>query len=186
MDVIEKYITKYKISDLTSNYIREQYQLSLKYGKNSIVAYMVGKFYEFYEVDYDGLHIGRAREIAQLLDIQMTKRKDSKESRCPFGHVVYVESVVVSEPAVRLIVDPQRHKQGRGIDRPHHEISRAARAGEKFDVEDGAGEHGREFGIRNGELLSVAASFTTLAPGGSPAVEGIAPRNFSLIAIPSK
>ena len=55
---------------LTITYFKLQKLFEKKYGKNTIVLMEIGTFFEVYEVNNDEEHIGKAKEIAELLNIQ--------------------------------------------------------------------------------------------------------------------
>lgn len=48
--------------------------LEEKYGKDLIILIEIGSFFEIYEVDNDKFKIGKAKEIAELLNIQLTRK----------------------------------------------------------------------------------------------------------------
>jgi len=62
---------------LTQNYFRLQQLLEEKYGKDTIVLMEIGTFFEVYEVNNEEEQIGKAREIAELLNIQLTRKNKS-------------------------------------------------------------------------------------------------------------
>jgi len=62
---------------LTEIYFELQRYFESKYGENSVVIMEIGSFFEIYEVDNDEMKIGKAKEIAQLLNIQLTKKNKS-------------------------------------------------------------------------------------------------------------
>jgi len=62
---------------LTQNYFRLQKLFEEKYGKDTIVLMEIGTFFEVYEVNNDEEQIGKAREIAELLNIQLTRKNKS-------------------------------------------------------------------------------------------------------------
>jgi len=62
---------------LTETYFELQRYFEQKYGNDSVVIMEIGSFFEVYEVDNDDIKIGKAKEIAQLLNIQLTKKNKS-------------------------------------------------------------------------------------------------------------
>ena len=62
---------------LTEIYFELQKQFEQKYGKDTVVFMEIGTFFEVYEVNNDELQIGKAKEIAELLNIQLTKKNKS-------------------------------------------------------------------------------------------------------------
>lgn len=68
---------------MLTDYFNNQILYEQKFGKNTVVIYQVGNFYEIYEIEGK---IGKARELSTLLSMQLTKKNKSKESddRNPF------------------------------------------------------------------------------------------------------
>jgi len=62
---------------LTQIYFDLQRHFEHKYGNDTIVFMEIGTFYEVYEVNNDDEQIGKAKEIAELLNIQLTKKNKS-------------------------------------------------------------------------------------------------------------
>jgi len=62
---------------LTQHYFKLQQLFEEKYGKDTIVLMEIGTFYEVYEVNNDEEQIGKAKEIAELLNIQLTRKNKS-------------------------------------------------------------------------------------------------------------
>ena len=59
---------------LTEIYFDLQRHFEEKYGKDALVLMEIGTFFEVYEVNNDELKIGKAKEIAELLNIQLTRK----------------------------------------------------------------------------------------------------------------
>lgn len=59
---------------LTQTYFDLQRHFEEKYGQDTVVFMEIGTFYEVYEVNNDDEQIGKAKEIAELLNIQLTKK----------------------------------------------------------------------------------------------------------------
>jgi DNA mismatch repair protein MutS len=59
---------------LTEVYFDLQRYFEEKYGKDALVLMEIGTFFEVYEVNNDDLKIGKAKEIAELLNIQLTRK----------------------------------------------------------------------------------------------------------------
>jgi len=59
---------------LTEIYFDLQVHFEDKYGKDALVIMEIGTFFEVYEVNNDTLKIGKAKEIAELLNIQLTRK----------------------------------------------------------------------------------------------------------------
>ncbi|MBD3796749.1 MAG: DNA mismatch repair protein [Campylobacterales bacterium] len=62
---------------LTQIYFELQENFETKYGRDTVVFMEIGTFFEVYEVNNDELQIGKAKEIAELLNIQLTKKNKS-------------------------------------------------------------------------------------------------------------
>ena len=59
---------------LTQVYFDLQEYFESKYGKDTVVFMEIGTFFEVYEVNNDEMQVGKAKEIAELLNIQLTKK----------------------------------------------------------------------------------------------------------------
>ncbi len=59
---------------LTEAYFEIQTLAEQRYGKDTFVLIEIGTFFEVYEVNNDDEQIGKAREIAELLNIQLTRK----------------------------------------------------------------------------------------------------------------
>ena len=62
---------------LTEIYFELQTEFEKKYGDKTVVFMEIGTFFEVYEVDNEDEHIGKAKEMAELLNIQLTKKNKS-------------------------------------------------------------------------------------------------------------
>ena len=62
---------------LTQIYFDLQIYFEEKYGNDTVVFMEIGTFYEVYEVNNDDDQIGKAKEMAELLNIQLTKKNKS-------------------------------------------------------------------------------------------------------------
>ncbi len=62
---------------LSEIYFDLQQHFESKYGENTIILMEIGSFFELYEVNNDELKIGKAKEIAELLNIQLTRKNKS-------------------------------------------------------------------------------------------------------------
>lgn len=67
-------ILKSKGKLLTEIYFELQQHFEHKYGDDALVLMEIGTFFEVYEVNNDELKIGKAKEIAELLNIQLTRK----------------------------------------------------------------------------------------------------------------
>jgi len=59
---------------LTEVYFDLQLHFEEKYGKDALVLIEIGTFFEVYEVNNDTMKVGKAKEIAELLNIQLTRK----------------------------------------------------------------------------------------------------------------
>ncbi|MCF6341145.1 MAG: DNA mismatch repair protein [Sulfurimonas sp.] len=59
---------------LTQTYFELQTFFEDKYGNDTVVFMEIGTFFEVYEINNDDEQIGKAKEIAELLNIQLTKK----------------------------------------------------------------------------------------------------------------
>jgi DNA mismatch repair protein MutS len=62
---------------LTEIYFDLQLFFESKYGKNTIVFMEIGSFFETYEVNNETHQIGKAKEVSELLNIQLTRKNKS-------------------------------------------------------------------------------------------------------------
>ena len=62
---------------LTQIYFELQQFFEKRYGENTVVIMEVGSFFEVYEVNNEALKIGKAKEIAEFLNIQLTRKNKS-------------------------------------------------------------------------------------------------------------
>lgn len=62
---------------LTQTYFELQAYFEKKYGEHTVVFMEIGSFFEVYEVNNDEVKIGKAKEIAEILNIQLTKKNKS-------------------------------------------------------------------------------------------------------------
>ena len=62
---------------LTQTYFDLQKYFENKYGKDTIIFMEIGTFFEVYEINNDDIQIGKAKEMAELLNIQLTKKNKS-------------------------------------------------------------------------------------------------------------
>ncbi len=59
---------------LTDIYFELQRIFERKYGSDTVVLMEVGTFFEVYEVNNDEMKVGKAKEVAELLNIQLTRK----------------------------------------------------------------------------------------------------------------
>ena len=75
MDKAQEILNSKKL--LTQIYFELQEFYEAKYGKNTVVFIEVGSFFEVYEVNNEELKIGKAKEVAEFLNIQLTRKNKS-------------------------------------------------------------------------------------------------------------
>ncbi len=73
MDIITKILSQ-KDKLLTQIYFDLQLHFEEKYGTDTIILIEIGSFFELYEVNNDTLKVGKAKEIAEFLNIQLTRK----------------------------------------------------------------------------------------------------------------
>ncbi len=89
---------------LTEIYFELQKYFEAKYGENTIILIEIGSFFELYEVNNDKLKIGKAKEIAELLNIQLTrKNKTILENSIKNPLLAGVPTVSIDRYIARLI-----------------------------------------------------------------------------------
>jgi len=62
---------------LTETYFELQRHFETKYGRDTVVFMEIGTFFEVYEINNDEDQVGKAKEMAELLNIQLTKKNKS-------------------------------------------------------------------------------------------------------------
>ncbi|RUM61002.1 MAG: DNA mismatch repair protein [Sulfurimonas sp.] len=62
---------------LSETYFELQSYFESKYGHDTVVFMEIGTFFEIYEVNNDEMQLGKAKELAELLNIQLTKKNKS-------------------------------------------------------------------------------------------------------------
>ncbi|MBA1438646.1 MAG: DNA mismatch repair protein [Epsilonproteobacteria bacterium] len=89
---------------LTQVYFDLQEYFENKYGTDTVVFMEIGTFFEVYEVNNDEMQIGKAKEIAELLNIQLTKKnKNIEENSVKNPLLAGVPSVSFERYLSRLI-----------------------------------------------------------------------------------
>jgi len=89
---------------LTEIYFDLQRHFEKKYGDDTLILIEIGSFFELYEVNNDQLKIGKAKEIAQLLNIQLTrKNKNILENSIKNPLLAGVPTVSIERYIARLI-----------------------------------------------------------------------------------
>jgi DNA mismatch repair protein MutS len=89
---------------LSEIYFDLQRHFEKKYGSNTLILMEIGSFFELYEVNNDELKIGKAKEIAELLNIQLTrKNKNIVENSIHNPLLAGVPTVSIERYISRLI-----------------------------------------------------------------------------------
>ncbi len=89
---------------LTEIYFELQEYYEARYGKDALVLMEIGSFFEIYEVNNEERKIGKAKEIAELLNIQLTrKNKAILENSVKNPLLAGVPSVSIERYLSRLI-----------------------------------------------------------------------------------
>ena len=91
---------------LTITYFKLQKLFEKKYGTNTVVLMEIGTFFEVYEVNNEEEKIGKAKEIAELLNIQLTRKnkailENSKENPIMAG----VPAISFEKHLARIIAE---------------------------------------------------------------------------------
>ncbi|MFK5977200.1 MAG: DNA mismatch repair protein [Sulfurovum sp.] len=73
MDIITQILSQ-KDKLITQIYFDLQLHFEEKYGNDTIILIEIGSFFELYEVNNDTLKVGKAKEIAEFLNIQLTRK----------------------------------------------------------------------------------------------------------------
>ena len=89
---------------LAEVYFELQQHFENKYGKDTLILMEIGSFFEVYEVNNNELKIGKAKEIAELLNIQLTRKsKAIVENSIRNPLLAGVPSVSIERYLARLI-----------------------------------------------------------------------------------
>ena len=89
---------------LTETYFDLQRHFEAKYGSDTVIFMEIGTFFEVYEVNNDELQVGKAKEMAELLNIQLTKKnKNIVENSVKNPFLAGVPSVSFERYLGRLI-----------------------------------------------------------------------------------
>lgn len=89
---------------LSEIYFELQQYFEKKYGKNTLIFMEIGSFFEIYEVNNNELKVGKAKEIAELLNIQLTrKNKNIAENSIQNPLLAGVPTVSFERYLARLI-----------------------------------------------------------------------------------
>ena len=94
---------------LTVAYFKLQKMFENKYGKNSVVLMEIGTFFEVYEVNNDDEQIGKAKEIAELLNIQLTRKNKSILENSPENPIMAGVPAISLEKHLARIISEQKY-----------------------------------------------------------------------------
>lgn len=91
---------------LTEIYFDLQKYYEEKYGENTVVLMEVGTFFEVYEVDNEELKLGKAKEIAEVLNIQLTRKsKAILENNVKNPNMAGVPAVALERYLGRIVAE---------------------------------------------------------------------------------
>lgn len=79
---------------LTQIYFDLQRYFEDKYGRDTVVFMEIGTFFEVYEVNNDEEQVGKAKEIAELLNIQLTKKNKNIIELLFYGVINYLNELI--------------------------------------------------------------------------------------------
>ncbi len=89
---------------LSEIYFDLQRHFEKKYGSDTLILIEIGSFFELYEVNNDEMKVGKAKEIAELLNIQLTrKNKAIAENSIKNPLLAGVPTVSIERYIARLI-----------------------------------------------------------------------------------
>ena len=94
---------------LTEQYFKLQQLFEAKYGKDTVVLMEVGTFFETYEVNNDEEQIGKAKEIAELLNIQLTRKNKSILENSQTNPLMAGVPAVSFEKHINRIIQEQKY-----------------------------------------------------------------------------
>ncbi len=94
---------------LTQQYFKLQQLFETKYGKDTVVLMEVGTFFETYEVNNDEEKIGKAKEIAELLNIQLTRKNKSILENSQTNPLMAGVPAVSFEKHINRIIQEQKY-----------------------------------------------------------------------------
>jgi len=94
---------------LTQQYFKLQQLFEAKYGKDTVVLMEVGTFFETYEVNNDEEKIGKAKEIAELLNIQLTRKNKSILENSQTNPLMAGVPAVSFEKHINRIIQEQKY-----------------------------------------------------------------------------
>ncbi len=102
-------ILKDKTLLLTQSYFKLQQLFEQKYGKDTVILIEVGTFFETYEVNNKIEQIGKAKEIAELLNIQLTRKNKSILENSQENPLMAGVPVISFEKHLNRIISEERY-----------------------------------------------------------------------------
>jgi DNA mismatch repair protein MutS len=94
---------------LTEQYFKLQQLFEEKYGKDTVVLMEVGTFFETYEVNNDEEQIGKAKEIAELLNIQLTRKNKTILENSQTNRLMAGVPAISFEKHINRIIQEQKY-----------------------------------------------------------------------------
>jgi DNA mismatch repair protein MutS len=94
---------------LTITYFKLQRLFEKKYGKNTVVLMEIGTFFEVYEVNNDEEQVGKAKEIAELLNIQLTRKNKTILENSPENPIMAGVPAISLEKHLARIISEQKY-----------------------------------------------------------------------------
>ncbi|NOQ32184.1 MAG: DNA mismatch repair protein [Helicobacteraceae bacterium] len=94
---------------LTEIYFDLQTHFESKYGKDTVVFMEIGTFFEVYEVNNETLQVGKAKEMAELLNIQLTKKNKNKIENSPSNPFLAGVPAVSFERYLSRLIQEQKY-----------------------------------------------------------------------------
>ncbi|WP_152054524.1 MutS-related protein [Aliarcobacter butzleri] len=94
---------------LTITYFKLQKLFEKKYGSNALVLMEIGTFFEVYEVNNDEEKIGKAKEIAELLNIQLTRKNKSILENSKENPIMAGVPAIAFEKHLARIISEQKY-----------------------------------------------------------------------------
>ncbi len=94
---------------LTEQYFKLQQLFEEKYGKDTVVLMEVGTFFETYEVNNDEEQIGKAKEVAELLNIQLTRKNKTILENSQTNPLMAGVPAISFEKHINRIIQEQKY-----------------------------------------------------------------------------
>jgi len=94
---------------LTESYFKLQELFEQKYGVNTVVLMEIGTFFEVYEVNNEKQKIGKAKEIAEILNIQLTRKNKNILENSPTNPIMAGVPAISLEKHLSRIIALQKY-----------------------------------------------------------------------------